>query len=102
MNAFLKVVTYISVIIGGTTVTLAEILDHSRLRHRERAMPTEEPSVDVLLNVDSSRLRATAAKQANQQPASPTSHNMSDTRVPTRALPDASIPTASLCVYMRD
>lgn len=29
-----------------------DILDHSRLRRRERGMPTEEPSVDVLLDVD--------------------------------------------------
>lgn len=42
---------------------LAEILDRSRLRRRERALPTEKPSVDVLLDVDRDYLGKAKAGQ---------------------------------------
>lgn len=38
--------------VAAIRAALAEILDRSRLRRRQRAMPAEEPPIDVLLDVD--------------------------------------------------
>jgi hypothetical protein len=49
--------------VAAIRASLADILDRSRLRRRERAMPAEEPPIDVLLDVDRDYLDKAEAGQ---------------------------------------